>query len=299
MNKIPLYCVRTFSEKFSATIDFCNQNWRVLFRMSLYFILPLSLLQSFGLTNYYQWAFQNAVSGATSIDGLPFGSMGLLIGGSMLLSLIMMSVVYGLMKCYDRSDEGIATLTLREFNPTLLHFLKRSVVALLVLLLVEVVVIGICVFFAMISPIALVLALIPVMVFLFPVALFIPTYLFEDDTPVFSAFVKGYRYGFKTWGGMFKLLIVMGFAVYFVSSLMMLPAMIMMVAKGFLFPGAMASTSSLLYSLGTFLVSVLTAFFANLFSLPVFIALAYQYGHAAEKFDNVTVEERIDDFEEL
>ena len=53
------------------------------------------------------------------------------------------------------------------------------------------------------------------------------------------------------------------------------------------------------YSFIVYLLGVIQAF-ANFFaySLP-FIGLAYQYGHACEKIDHVTVESDIDRFEQL
>ena len=47
--KINFYRERTFGEKLNTTFDYLRHSWRPLLRYSLYFILPLCLVQAFFL----------------------------------------------------------------------------------------------------------------------------------------------------------------------------------------------------------------------------------------------------------
>lgn len=57
--KINFYRERTFGEKLNTTFDYLRHSWRPLLRYSLYFILPLCLVQAF---------FLNRVMSNTFID---------------------------------------------------------------------------------------------------------------------------------------------------------------------------------------------------------------------------------------
>ena len=48
-----------------------------------------------------------------------------------------------------------------------------------------------------------------------------------------------------------------------------------------------------------YLLAVVQAFGAYLAMIFTFVGLAYQYGHASEKMDSVTIESDIDNFDKL
>mgnify|MGYP003623625018 CR=1 FL=1 len=60
-----------------------------------------------------------------------------------------------------------------------------------------------------------------------------------------------------------------------------------------------ASESSVIYSLFTYVLGVLFVFGMYLSYIFSVLGLSYQYAHASEKMDSITVEDDIDNFENL
>ena len=133
-----------------------------------------------------------------------------------------------------------------------------------------------------------------------PLMLFTPAYLLED-IPLLSALSKSLRLGFSTWWGTFALMLVLGFIVSFLQGIFSIPYYIMVVVKTIL--GMQGNGSeffdSVGYSFTVYLFGVLQSYATFLLMTIVFVGLALQYGHAAEKIDHVTMEDNINRFEEL
>jgi hypothetical protein len=109
------------------------------------------------------------------------------------------------------------------------------------------------------------------------------------------------RYGYHTWGKLFLVLVVMYLIMNIVQSMLLFPSMILMAFKAVLFPTAFENGGflPLLYTFGTFVLTVVASFATYFFTALFYVAVAYHYGHAAEKLDNVSVVGDIDQFEQL
>ena len=116
-----------------------------------------------------------------------------------------------------------------------------------------------------------------------------------------AAFKKTFRLGFATWGGIFLLTIIMNLIAGILQSITMLPWYIATIVKYFfaVSDGGTAATVSPLYSFFLYLLGILQGFGAYLSMAFVYISLAYQYGHASEVVDSVSVEDDIDNFDKL
>ena len=68
MDKIEFYKNRTLSERFSASIDFLKQNWKVLYKNIFIGALPLAILSALGMQYYQKMSFGNMYSDALLID---------------------------------------------------------------------------------------------------------------------------------------------------------------------------------------------------------------------------------------
>ncbi len=298
--KIPIYKVRTFSEKLSDSVDFTMQNSKVLFRICLYLVLPLCLLS--GISAQIFWdGYLNLIQ-ARGVETSWWVNYGVYILSAVFIGLVMMSIVYAMMAIDAERKDGIADLTIKEMWPLLRRNLGRSCILLLMWILFYVLMVGIVVLMALGSAWTLLLTIPALFVAVVPLLMIPPVYLLEEDTNIFAAIGKAYRYGIKTWGGIVGVLLVIGLILNIISSVVMLPMVALIFTKGQLFPTSFSSdldVTSLLLSLVTYLMVVVATFLSYFVSSLSFVALAYQYGHAADKLDGISVGKDIERFEEL
>ena len=127
-------------------------------------------------------------------------------------------------------------------------------------------------------------------------------YLFEDIT-LMEAFKKTFRLGFATWGGVFLVSLLMGIIANVLQGVTMMPWYIATVVKYFFamsdVGGSGEVTVSAGYSFFLYLMAIIQTFGAYLAMIFTFVGMAYQYGHASEVVDSITVETDIDNFDKL
>ena len=233
--------------------------------------------------------------------GMLMGSMGAMILLYTIGSMLMMTIVYALMRLYRERENRLLHLTWNEFKTVFMMLLRRCLILMLVGILLSVVIVLLMVAFVAMHWSLIFVAILALVTVCIPLALLYPIYFFEDDITILGAFSKAFRLGFPTWGGIFGVMFVLSLLGSFISGMISLPWTILSVMKMVL--GAEADEFSFVNSAGySFIVYLLGAvqafvgYFA--YSLP-FIGLAYQYGHASEKIDHVTMESDIDRFEQL
>lgn len=310
-NKIPLFQIRDFSDKFSATFDFVRQNWRVFLRMALYIWLPFSIVQGVFLNTYYSVIFSDAFFGDASFsDDLPWPMIALLGVLSLVSLIVIWAVTYGLMKLYEQGDGDLSNLTLHDFLPILkrdtwrmckvvLAYVAMYIVFVLAGVLLGVVggilTFGLFTFFLVLIILAAIVVLMP------PLSLFPAVYLLDEESTLWDALKTSFRYGFKTWGGLFALLFVFGIIIYAASGFLMLPGLLMSIFKSTIFPATFTGSGVLpvLYTIVQDIIVIVTNFIAWLLMPLPLIAVGFHYGHAAELLDNVSVAGDIDHFDEL
>ena len=132
-------------------------------------------------------------------------------------------------------------------------------------------------------------------------ALVTPIFLFERNTGIVDAYMKSIRLGWNTWGGIVGLGLVLFIIVTIVASVVETPWSIMIMLKSVLTAqGAEAGfVSSFGYTAIQYLLGVISNYISNLLMSLLYIGIAYQYGHACEKMDGVTVDRDIENFETL
>ena len=311
--RIPLYKIRRFGEKIGDTFAFVSENFKPLMKYLTYSMLPMSLLMGLAMNGYVNGIvgampnFASAAGGGSAAAG-DFGLTGLLLSsaGMLLVTLLayplMEAVVYGLMRVYGERENRLKNLAWSELKPMFMHLLKRAFVLMAFVLGVLLVIGAIAFLLSYLTGIAMLFVVyIVLIVLMFPLLLMVPIYLFEDDATLLGALKKSMVWGFRTWGGIFAVVIVLVLLMYIVVSIVSLPWGIALVAKmvfGLEGGGANFVTSPA-FSFITYLLSVLNAFVSFLCYAVPQIGLAYQYGHAAEKFDHVTVDTDIEQFETL
>ena len=300
--KISLYKIRSFGEKIGDTFGFVSENIKPMLKFISLFILPLALVMGWVMNGYANglalMSRQMANRGDASTDEVMTFVMS--VGGFLLTAMLaytlLYAVVYGLMRVYGERENGLKNLAWSEFKPTFFHLLGRTVKlalfwavagTLLVVALVAVVAFAVKQFGLV--------AIIPIYALLFavliPLSLMAPIYLFEDDTTLLTSLAKSLRLGFKTWGGVLAVTLVLSLIVGLVVGIVSLPWSIALMMKAMFAAtgGGDGFSETVGFNLVLYLLSVLQAFVSFLcYSIPI-IGLAYQYGHAAEKIEKTNL----------
>lgn len=311
--KIELYTERTFSRKLSDTFDFLSENGKTLFKFLAYLLLPVCAVQAVGMNTYMESAF--TLGG--NIDAMDHEDLFYAFGGYTALMLAMIvgtalcsSLIYTLVRVYNEREERLEGITLSELRPMLLSGAWKTVKMGFVIIVMATVIItlmaiigaaagvaadgGLLMFFVAIAMIALFICCIPL-------ALTLPIYLMEEDARLWPSLTKALRLGFNIWGGIFGVLLIVGFIANFIQGVASIPWYIIIMIKAVLAAGDSASpmTSSPLYSFGTYLFGVIQSFGVYVGYTITLVATAMLYGHAAEKVDGVSVERDVDNFEQM
>ena len=133
-----------------------------------------------------------------------------------------------------------------------------------------------------------------------PLSLLFPIYIFERIS-ITEALKKTIDWGFKTWGGIFAICVVISLIVSMVGNLASIPYSILLVLKSM--TGITSDLSSIVnspvYTIATYIMGVLTTFVSYLGYSILAVAIAYQYGHAADKLGDEGITSQINDFDNL
>lgn len=308
--RIPLYASRSIGETLSATFDFVAQNFVPLIKFLSAFLLPVSalmglsyqsLLSSFAHIEDYDDETELILSAVTGY--IPVFVL-CLIG-----ALLTVAVTYTLMQKYQQRDNLLKGITLNEIKPLLKHNFWRLLKMLLLLTLI-----GMVAFVALVLVAAMIMAIggkFEVFLFLLymamlaialPLGLVLPMCVFEPELSLFSCVKKAVRLGFKTWGTLFVVMLVITMLVQIVSVILIIPFMFTTVASMFFEIdssqyASLAYTSSAWFSVLTFASSLLFCFGLLLMSALSFVAFAFCYGRAADKVEGVSVKNAVQNFD--
>jgi hypothetical protein len=239
----------------------------------------------------------------SSTSGLPTTSFILNYAGTILFSaiasLLIYSVIYALIKSYYEREDGLNGITFNDIRQQMFHNMKR--VFILGLFLGCAIFMLLCIIIALgtIIPISLVLTLPFLLAILIPLALVAPIYLLEKVTLSDSIF-KTYRLGFTTWGGIFLILLVMGLIAGVLQGICALPWYVVSITKTlFAYHDDAAANPPIWMSFLQYIFSILMLFASYLSTIFVIIGLVYQYGHASELVEGITIVDDIDNFDKL
>ena len=308
--RINLYASRSIGETLSATFDFVTQNFVPLIKFLAAFLLPVSALM--GLS------YQSMFSSFAHIDNLNDETEQLL---SVVMSylpvlllcligaLLTVAVTYTLMQKYQQRDNLLKDVTLSEIKPLLKHNLWRVFKMLLLLTLIGIVAFVVLVLVAtMIMSIGskfeafLFLLYMAMLAIALPLGLVLPLCVFEPRLGLFSCVKKALRLGFKTWGTLFVVMLVITMLVQIVSFILMIPFLFTTMTTMFFEIdstqyASLAYTSSAWFSVLTFASSLLFCFGLLLMSALSFVAFAFCYGRAADKVEGVSVKNAVQNFD--
>lgn len=306
--KIAMYVKRPFGEKLNVSFDFIKENWKQLFKYSTYLILPVCLIQAANFSGMMgsmaNFSATQAAGGGAVNPMETFGiSFALNYAGVVLFSLLggllLTSLIYTMVRLYNEREERLTGITFKDIKPLLLHNAKRlflmGVVCTFLLLFAMIFII----LLMALSPFTLIITFPLLIAFVIPLALMPSIYLFED-VKLIEAFKKTFRLGFATWGGVFLIMLVMGIVAGVLQTIVSIPWYVIYIVKMvFSMSDGGEASSSIGLNFVQYLFSILMLYGSYLSAIFTIVGLAYQYGHASEVVDSITIESDIDNFDKL
>lgn len=296
--RIVIYKVRAFGDKLNVTFDFIRENWRPMLKYMTYMMLPLACVLGVTLSKFMTIYTKLLVDQKEpdSYAGVAI-TYGLTILIYALATLLLSTVVYSLMRIYRERKNRLEDLTYADLKPTFWRMFKRMLILGLVFLVLYVLAIVLIIGLAALTPWTLLLTIPALLVCIVPLAYWMPSYMFEDIS-VFAALEKSYRLGFPTWGGIVLIIIVLGFLSTAISSIASIPWSVGLVVYTLLSESNNGNVPVLLEFL-MYLLTVVQAYCSLVVSSLGLVGMAFQYGHAADKIDGITMDRNIENFEQL
>lgn len=308
--RINLYASRSIGETLSATFDFVTQNFVPLIKFLSAFLLPVSALMGLSYQSMFS-SFANIENLNDETDMILSVVMSYLPVLLLCLigALLTVAVTYTLMQKYQQRDNLLKGLTLSEIKPLLKHNLWRVFKMLLLLTLI-----GMVAFVALVLVATMIMSIgskfeaflfllyMAMLAIALPLGLVLPLCVFEPELGLFSCVKKALRLGFKTWGTLFVVMLVITMLVQIVSFILMIPFLFTTMTTMFFEIdstqyASLAYTSSAWFSVLTFASSLLFCFGLLLMSALSFVAFAFCYGRAADKVEGVSVKNAVQNFD--
>jgi MFS family permease len=295
MDKIEFYKNRSLGERFSAATEFIRQNWKVLYRNILIVGIPIGLVQGYFMQNYFSQSLRYSPTDANPF--VFFANAGLFMLMYMLSFLTMYAIAGAIMSRYESGLLSKET-RLKDLGRKIFSNIKKiflvSLAVGLILVVAYVILLLFIVVSAMVSTILTVIvgilffvafmAIIPPMVIIYFPAVF-------QGTSIGESVRKGFRLGFKNWGSTFGIIMIVGLATGAVSAFLSIPYMLWMfigIANGQFDSGIVSYCLSMLSSLAYVFVTPLT-----------FVFLAFHYFSIVEKEEGISLQSKVEDFENL
>lgn len=291
MKQIPLYKRRSFGDKLSDTLSFVGDNFKPLLKYTVILSLPVAIIMGLIMNSYMTTSLKMAMTDTTDFPSEMLNRflllLGIFIASSVIGVAIITCVVYAYMQL-NTSDVNKETI-----KPVFINMLKRycRLILLGIALVIAILAASISLYFLLTATIMaesiavgtlIVLGYILLIIFICPLALLTPIYLFESDIKLIAAIRKAIRLGFRTWAGIFAVIIVLSLLASVITSVLSMPWYIAFLAKTFfsLEEGANGFVGTFTFDIIFFILSTLESL-VNLvcYTLPL-VGLAYQYGHA-------------------
>lgn len=314
--KIEIYRTRTFTDKLGDTFNFLRENWRTITKYTIYIMLPVSMVLAFFANHFWNGYISliTALNTAGSMDDegiLSFGlsSLATLVVG-IISYMILITLLFALIRLYTVREQRLANITMDELKPEMWFCMKRCMIMTLVGLVLVIAFLALVVLMVVllvsingaVALLGFILLYGVAVAVMLPLTLVPSIYLLEDNIGVFEAYMKGFRLGFATWGGIFAITFVIGFITGVIQSFTMMPWYILSMVKMVINVSDKQDGSffnSFLYDAIQYITCILTCLGYFISCIIEVVAITIQYGHASDKIDGVGVAKNIERFDEF
>ena len=307
--KIEFYRQRTFTEKMNATFAFIRENWKPLLKYSFYLIMPLCLVQTFAMNSFFD-TYVNLMTGSALGTGSFSGSLSsvvanysiwifcMLLGGA-----IMSGVIYSMMQTYAKRENRLINVTLDDFKDNIVRNTWKYLRIFLLFIFAYIIILSIMVLMAFISGYTLIITIpifITCMLLVIPLMMVFPISIFEEKISFTGAILKAWKLGTSTLWGMLGFIIVLNIISSVIQTITMMPWYIAeMVGMVFSLTSESMIAQSVIFKFAVYILGLLQSFGMYVSMIIGIIGLAFQYFHAREKVEGITIESNISHFDEL
>ena len=299
MERIEFYKNRSLSERFSASIDFLKQNWKVFYKNILIGAIPLAIFIGF-FAQYYEKAWLTKIySGGTAVPNLLFIFLYFVL---MIILMIYLNAMPGaILKKYGEgkltSSTGWGDLTGTMFSLFGKTFAIFFILWIIIILIVAMIAGLIIMLFSGITSgggaFAFILGMISVVIALGFIFIFAP-FLALAPYPAYFSGVGNWKsikiafgMGFRNWGSIIVTLLLAGISIYVITIIFAIPS----IFATMLSPGEI----TFLTFISSFLI-----FLGEILTYPVmFVFIAFQYFSIVEKEQGISLQSKVSEFENL
>lgn len=281
MNSNRLYMNRKPAETVNRAFDFVGENWRLWSRVMAYFLLPFSVPLGATLASLFR-------EGDTSISDMAIAtSLVLFIGGCAVVTALEVLMVKW-SEAHDGTLDGCTVSTLWRMMPKAV--LKCLAVIVLGIPLMALTVVSI---------------VIPVVGFasmfaVLPAFMVCPMWLLEPEQSLWEAVKRAFSLGFKRWGSLILLAVILGVVTMIINNAVTFPLGIFMALQSLL---EVSDSDSVFWSLGidivSYVMSVAACFIIFVEIGLSTLAMTYHYGSVASQVEDIGLENDIENFANL
>ena len=283
--RIPLYAVRTMSEKINATFDFVKENWRVWLRLSFYVLLPVSIIQGMGMNNIISSLFSN---GATPYFGITVTMIFSLVGISLDTALVLV-----LLKWYDTHDDGLESVSFRTIWPDLRKYFWKTLLAWIVAPFLFIPGMLVSTTLSLIIPVVFLLYIAAML----PILIIPPIYIYERLS-YFKSVKKAFKMGYSRWGSLIGIVFSIWITIFALQGICTIPWYVSLGLKAYLEGGSpeWSYAWKVFVDLMAYVMTIVQCFTSYLGMAFVTFSTTYHYTSVATEIDAATIDSEIEDF---
>lgn len=264
----------------NMVFDFVGDNWKLWLKFMVYFLLPFSVLLGTTFATFYKDTESLSFDAPTVISLVLF-----IVGGAVVTAMMILLVKW--YETHDYSLDGCNVAAMWRMLP------GASLKCLGYILILE-----------LLMGLSLVMVIILIgigaMLALLPLFLLCPIMLLEPNTSFAGVFSRAFSLGYKKWGALFLIAVVMGIVTMLLNNAVTFPLTIFGYIRSVL---EESTTDSTLHSLGVdifFYVMCVAECFMIYVEMGLFtLAMTYHYGSVAAEVDDIGLESDIENFANL
>jgi hypothetical protein len=300
MEKIEFYKNRTLSERFSASVDFLKQNWKMLYKNVLIGAIPLAIIVGYFMQYYQQSMLDNLYTGGMTVNPLV---MIVYFISSVALVIYLNAMTGAVLKKYGERNPD-SPIGWNDLYRDMLSLSGKTFLIYLIIWLIFIVIIAfvsiiIGIFISGLTAgnewgfIGVITALVMFIFigFLFAFAPFwalaqYPAYF--SGAGIWKSIQIAFGMGFRNWGSIIVTLLLSTIVFGVIIMIFMIPYMVVSVLPSFGGLDILKFIFNFLYMLGTVL------------TYPVFfVFIAFQYFSIVESEQGVSLQSKVSEFENL